>query len=175
LQQLEKQHLPALDAPEFVQEIAERIPGIQTEIKQKVLADFHRWLEVVAESTVDVGEHSLAWMARQNEAKDRASGGGGSNNKPPPPQPSTPRMSVLSRASVSSTGDMSERAQQSVFELVHLTFEPLYECVHIFETLGTLGELQQSYTTQVNIHPIISADTPLWDHIKVTPGGCSGG
>ena len=159
LQQLDQKYLPELSAHAFVQEVTDRIPALQTEIKQRVLSDFVAWMAVVGEATHDVGEHSLSWMLRRKElaavhkqlGTATALGGPG-------------RTSVASSVAASAAGQgqlrdslMSEGGSthpdehsptstgQSVFDLVQLDFEPLYECVHIFHTLGALSELRETY------------------------------
>ncbi len=183
LQQLDQKYLPELSAHAFVSEVADRIPALQAEIKQRVLSEFLEWLATVADVTHDVGEHSLAWMVRQKNAIAQFSGGNGdAAGSPDTAERERRRSSVASIASsasramenigrdrdsfaslasdgggrVSSSGGSGRgehsptdtEQNSSVFEMVHLHFEPLYECVHIFETLGKLGELREIYATR---------------------------
>ena len=75
LQQLDQKYLPELSAHAFVSEVADRIPALQAEIKQRVLSEFLEWLAAVADATHDVGEHSLAWMLRRKEHATALAGG----------------------------------------------------------------------------------------------------
>jgi hypothetical protein len=47
-----------------------------------------------------------------------------------------------------SGGEAQPAEQRSVFGAVGLSFAPLYECVHIYRTLGDFGALRQSYTAR---------------------------
>ena len=201
LQQLEQKYLAELSAHAFVSEVADRIPALQREIKQRVLSDFLAWMAAVGEATHDVGEHSLAWMLRQKETAAATAGAkGGATGSPTWQSRERRRSSTASAASGAggggardfvpsraSSGSISGGEQgsehspthtgQSVFDLVHLDFEPLYECVHIFQTLGKLSELRESYAVRRRAE-LEAAEHDLKSNIKINldqNGGRGGG
>ena len=116
LQQLEQKYLPELSAHAFVSEVADRIPALQAEIKQRVLSEFLEWLATVADATHDVGEHSLAWMLRRKEhvtalAVSQSRGGGSDGTERERRRSSS--ASVTSAASLSINSGMDRDTERS--------------------------------------------------------------
>ena len=59
--------------------------------------------------------------------------------------------------------------QRSVFAAVGLSFEPLYECAHIFRTLQCFGELTASYNTRRK-EELLGAELELQQQLSASGG-----
>ncbi|PWY99296.1 exocyst complex subunit Sec15-like protein [Testicularia cyperi] len=133
LQELETVHLKAVLHHEFAKHMLESIPQMRTQVKQAVNREMKEWLFEVREKSRTVGK--LALDAMENRQKRW--------------RVKSQRDPMLRLAKVNSAIEMvvNERTEHNFVDndTVRIDFKPLYQCIHIYDSLDLREELQISY------------------------------
>lgn len=145
LDQLKRVHLPRFSEYEFSKHLEMQIPEMITRVKETAKADFVAWNSTVRERAKNVGLQAM------EEAKEQLSAEHKKNMLLSP-------LTSFAASSASSTaihivreegkglGKKLESKQQQVREEDRaLYFAPVYQCLHIYETLNVPQEFQQFY------------------------------
>ncbi|KAF9268155.1 exocyst complex component, sec15 subunit [Marasmius fiardii PR-910] len=145
------QNLPqtSLSQTPFYQHLLSSLPSLRTQVKNAVTASMKQWLLEIRNNSGEVGKLALEAMdVRTRRWRTR-------REKDP----------LLRVSRVGSAVELVtyEKAEFNVFdnEQLKIDFKPLYQCVHIYTTLESLGELQKSYQADRKAQSDLILPTPL--------------
>lgn len=140
---------PSISQTPFYAHLLSSLPSLRLSIRDAVTASTKSWLFDVRESGTTVGRLALDQMSariKKWRAKKEREGGirlarvGGSlelvNNERADCKSKRARISLASNQSKVDALHNDE---------IRIDFKPLYQCIHIYEALGSKPELQRNY------------------------------
>ncbi|KAL1933631.1 hypothetical protein VTP01DRAFT_7721, partial [Rhizomucor pusillus] len=147
---LQNEHLQEIPSFSFVKHLNNGIPVMQNEIKNDVTMQLREWLANVRGVSREVG--SLA-MQRMQERQDRWRAKTTDN----------PRLRYLQHHNVNSAIEMvvNEGLESSIVDEVAIDFEPLYRCLHVYDTLGRRYEFKASYEEDRRAQANLALSAPI--------------
>ncbi|CAO3640295.1 unnamed protein product [Mucor hiemalis] len=134
----------------FAKMLAQGVPIMQNNIKSTVTVELKEWLARVREISREIG--NLA-MQRMQERQDRWRSKTTEN----------PKLKNLQHHQVNSAIEMvvNEGLETSILDEVNIDFEPLYRCIHVYETLGKRNEFKTSYSEDRRAQANLALSTPI--------------
>ncbi|KAG7096752.1 hypothetical protein E1B28_004164 [Marasmius oreades] len=145
------QNLPqtSLSQTPFYQHLLSSLPSLRTQVKNAVTASMKQWLLEIRNNSGEVGKLALEAMEiRTRRWRTR-------REKDP----------LLRMSRVGSAVELVtyERTEFNIFdnEQLKVDFKPLYQCIHIYTALESLGELQKSYQADRKAQSDLILPAPL--------------
>eukprot|EP01103_Thecamoeba_quadrilineata_P015690 TRINITY_DN5033_c0_g1_i2.p1 TRINITY_DN5033_c0_g1~~TRINITY_DN5033_c0_g1_i2.p1 ORF type:complete len:794 (-),score=165.25 TRINITY_DN5033_c0_g1_i2:44-2158(-) len=131
LSELQVQYLPRVHEYSFAKYYEAKIPLIKEKLRKDVTSDISQWLLNIRNRSEEIGRDSLALTVKQLAEEEREK-----NNED------------------SSSKDQSEA---DLFEKLGINFRPLYQALHIYDSLGSKDEFQNYYTEnrRIQLHNIL--------------------
>ncbi|KAI8640039.1 exocyst complex subunit Sec15-like-domain-containing protein [Parasitella parasitica] len=150
LDRLENDRLGQITQYTFAKMLAQGIPVMQNSIKTTVTVELKEWLARVREISREIG--NLA-MQRMQERQERWRSKTTEN----------PKLKNLQHHQVNSAIEMvvNEGLETSILDEVNIDFEPLYRCIHVYETLGKRNEFKTSYSEDRRAQANLALSTPI--------------
>ncbi|KAL0138916.1 exocyst complex subunit Sec15-like-domain-containing protein [Mucor lusitanicus] len=147
---LENDRLGQITQYTFAKMLAQGIPVMQNTIKSTVTVELKEWLARVREISREIG--NLA-MQRMQERQERWRSKTTEN----------PKLKNLQHHQVNSAIEMvvNEGLETSILDEVNIDFEPLYRCIHVYETLGKRNEFKTSYSEDRRAQANLALSTPI--------------
>ncbi|KAJ8660146.1 hypothetical protein O0I10_004005 [Lichtheimia ornata] len=147
---LENDHLQEMPQYSFVKHLSEGVPIMQNNIKDSVMVQLREWLATVRGISREIG--SLA-MQRMQERQDRWRAKTADN----------PKLRYLQHHNVNSAIEMvvNEGLESSIIDEVAIDFEPLYRCIHVYDTLGKRQEFKTSYEEDRRAQANLALSAPI--------------
>ncbi|KAG2192081.1 hypothetical protein INT46_003221 [Mucor plumbeus] len=147
---LENDRLGQITQYTFAKMLAQGIPVMQSTIKSTVTVELKEWLARVREISREIG--NLA-MQRMQERQERWRSKTTEN----------PKLKNLQHHQVNSAIEMvvNEGLETSILDEVNIDFEPLYRCIHVYETLGKRNEFKTSYSEDRRAQANLALSTPI--------------
>ncbi|CEP09699.1 hypothetical protein [Parasitella parasitica] len=147
---LENDRLGQITQYTFAKKLAQGIPVMQDSIKTTVTVELKEWLARVREISREIG--NLA-MQRMQERQERWRSKTTEN----------PKLKNLQHHQVNSAIEMvvNEGLETSILDEVNIDFEPLYRCIHVYETLGKRNEFKSSYSEDRRAQANLALSTPI--------------
>ncbi|KAI7856535.1 exocyst complex subunit Sec15-like-domain-containing protein [Circinella umbellata] len=143
LDNLENEHLQDMPSYTFVEHISKGVPLTQKMVKDDVTIQLREWLATVRGVSREIG--SLA-MQRMQERQDRWRTKTADN----------PKLRYLQHHNVNSAIEMVVNEG-----LESIDFEPLYRCIHIYDTLGRRHEFKTSYEEDRRAQANLALSAPI--------------
>ncbi|KAF8165519.1 exocyst complex component, sec15 subunit [Crassisporium funariophilum] len=139
----------SLSQTPFFQHLLSSLPSLRGQIKDAVTASMKQWLLEIRNISTEVGRLAVEAMeARARRWRVR-------REKDP----------LLRSSRVGSAVELVtyEKSEFNVLDndKLHVDFKPLFECIHIYTTLDSLGELQKSYQADRKAQSDLILPTPL--------------
>ncbi|KAI9012696.1 exocyst complex subunit Sec15-like-domain-containing protein [Phycomyces nitens] len=144
LDALEHDRLQEISHYNFTQRLVQGIPVMQNKIKGTVTMELKEWLARVREVSREIG--SLA-MQRMQERQDRWRAKTLEN----------PKLKNLQHHNVNSAIEMVVNEGQEF----SIDFEPLYRCIHVYDTLGKRLEFKTSYEEDRRAQANLALSSPI--------------
>ncbi|KAG2220229.1 hypothetical protein INT45_008770 [Circinella minor] len=150
LDNLENEHLQDMPSYTFVEHISKGVPLTQKMVKDDVTIQLREWLATVRGVSREIG--SLA-MQRMQERQDRWRTKTADN----------PKLRYLQHHNVNSAIEMvvNEGLESSIVDEVAIDFEPLYRCIHIYDTLERRHEFKTSYEEDRRAQANLALSAPI--------------
>ncbi|GAA5800179.1 hypothetical protein HPULCUR_005604 [Helicostylum pulchrum] len=147
---LENDRLGQITEFTFAKMLGRGIPVMQNSIKGTVTVELKEWLARVREISREIG--NLA-MQRMQERQDRWRSKTTEN----------PKLKNLQHHQVNSAIEMvvNEGLETSILDEVNIDFEPLYRCIHVYDTLGKRNEFKTSYSEDRRAQANLALSTPI--------------
>ncbi|KAL0074521.1 exocyst complex subunit Sec15-like-domain-containing protein [Phycomyces blakesleeanus] len=141
---LEHDRLREISNYSFTQRLEKGVPVMQNTIKGTVTVELKEWLARVREVSREIG--SLA-MQRMQERQDRWRTKTIEN----------PKLKNLQHHNVNSAIEMVVNEGQEF----SIDFEPLYRCIHVYDTLGKRHEFKTSYEEDRRAQANLALSSPI--------------
>ncbi|KAK7060468.1 Rab GTPase-binding exocyst subunit S15 [Paramarasmius palmivorus] len=145
------QNLPqtSLSQTPFYQHLLSSLPSLRIQIKDAVTASMKQWLLEIRNNSEEVGKLALENMeVRTRRWRAR-------REKDP----------ILRVSRVGSAVELVtyEKTEFNILDndRLHIDFKPLYQCIHIYTALDSLGELQKSYQADRKAQSDLILPSPL--------------
>ena len=133
LDELQNVHLLAITEYKIAEMIRKSVPAIKKLVAEAVMADLNTWLFRIRETSQFLGEVAFYHTEqRRTRQKDRA-------------EKIIPLSSFKLNSAVETVADESEEFDILENEDVQVDFTPLFECMHIHETLGQTEKSKVDY------------------------------
>ncbi|KAK9479476.1 exocyst complex subunit Sec15-like-domain-containing protein [Lipomyces japonicus] len=130
---LQRNYLQEVSEFEFARSIRNSVPAMQAKIKEDVIADLHVWLGSVRKISAQIG--SIAFGAtefKRQRWKTRVD--------------KNPHLRFYKlNSAVEIALEENDEFDPLDNDHLHVSLTPLFECMHIFLTLGVLEEFRQKY------------------------------
>ncbi|KAI7894923.1 exocyst complex subunit Sec15-like-domain-containing protein [Mucor mucedo] len=144
LETLENDRLGQTTEYTFTKMLSQDVPIMQNTIKSTVTVELKEWLARVREISREIG--NLA-MQRMQERQDRWRSKTTEN----------PKLKNLQHHQVNSAIEMVVNEGLEI----NIDFEPLYRCIHVYETLGKRNEFKTSYSEDRRAQANLALSTPI--------------
>ncbi|RCH83819.1 hypothetical protein CU098_000044, partial [Rhizopus stolonifer] len=147
---LEQDRLGQTTQYTFAKMLVQGVPVMQNNIKATVTIELKEWLARVREISREIGH--LA-MQRMQERQERWRSKTTEN----------PKLKNLQHHQVNSAIEMvvNEGLETSILDEVNIDFEPLYKCIHVYDTLGKRNEFKTSYSEDRRAQANLALSTPI--------------
>ncbi|SAM05391.1 hypothetical protein [Absidia glauca] len=134
----------------FAKALAQSVPMKETTVKERVTLDLKEWLARVREISREIG--SMA-MKRMQERQDRWRMKTAEN----------PKLKYLQHHNVNSAIEMvvNEGLESSMVDEINIDFEPLFKCIHVYDTLGQRQEFKTSYEEDRRAQANLALSAPV--------------
>ncbi|CAM0140229.1 unnamed protein product [Umbelopsis sp. WA50703] len=150
LDRLQTQHLRNVSQYSFAKYLEESIPVMQDMIKDSVNAQLKEWLYKLRGTSRKIGMLAMKYMQeRQDRWRQRTA--------------ENPKLKSLQHHNVNSAIEMAvnEGNESNILDEVNIDFEPLYRCIHVYNTLGLQQEFQNSYEEDRRAQANLALTIPL--------------
>jgi len=150
LDRLQTQHLRNVSQYSFAKYLEESIPVMQNMIKESVTAQLKEWLYKLRGTSRKIGMLAMKYMQeRQDRWRQRTA--------------DNPKLKSLQHHNVNSAIEMAvnEGNESNILDEVDIDFEPLYRCIHVYNTLGTQNEFKNSYEEDRRAQANLALNMPI--------------
>ncbi|ORX51321.1 exocyst complex subunit Sec15-like protein [Hesseltinella vesiculosa] len=147
---LKHQRLQSISQYGFAKALNQTIPVRENIVKDEVTAELKGWLARVREISREIG--SMA-MQRMQDRQDRWRTKTADN----------PKLKHLQHHNVNSAIEMviNEGLEASMIDNINIDFEPLFRCIHIYNTLGLRQEFKTSYEEDRRAQANLALSAPI--------------
>ncbi|KAI8335092.1 exocyst complex subunit Sec15-like-domain-containing protein [Chlamydoabsidia padenii] len=147
---LKYQQLQSISQYSFAKALAQSVPVKENTVKEWATSDLKEWLARVREISREIG--SMA-MQRMQERQDRWRMKTAEN----------PKLKYLQHHNINSAIEMvvNEGLESSIVDEINIDFEPLFKCIHVYDTLGQRQEFKTSYEEDRRAQANLALSAPV--------------
>ncbi|KAI8099004.1 exocyst complex subunit Sec15-like-domain-containing protein [Halteromyces radiatus] len=150
LNDLKYQQLQSISQYSFSKALAQSVPAKEAIVKELVTSELKEWLARVREISREIG--SMA-MRRMQERQERWRMKTAEN----------PKLKNLQHHNVNSAIEMvvNEGLESNMLDDTNIDFEPLFKCIHVYDTLGQRQEFKTSYEEDRRAQANLALSAPV--------------
>ncbi|CAO3629892.1 unnamed protein product [Cunninghamella blakesleeana] len=147
---LKSQHLQSISQYSFVRSLGESIPVNQTTVKDLVTSELKEWLAKVREISREIGSMAMQHMQERQERWRMKTA-------------ENPKLKNLQHHNVNSAIEMvvNEGLESNMMDDINIDFEPLFKCIHVYDTLGQHQEFKTSYEEDRRAQANLALSAPI--------------
>ncbi|KAI7904416.1 exocyst complex subunit Sec15-like-domain-containing protein [Cokeromyces recurvatus] len=143
---LENDRLGHITQYTFAKILAQGVPVMQNTIKNTVTVELKEWLARIREISRQIGNLAMQRMQeRQEKWKMKTS--------------ENPKLKNLQHHQVNSAIEMV--VNEGLENEINIDFEPLYKCIHVYETLEKRNEFKTSYSEDRRAQANLALSAPI--------------
>ncbi|RUP11994.1 exocyst complex subunit Sec15-like-domain-containing protein [Jimgerdemannia flammicorona] len=150
LDELQSQHLRHVMQFEFATYLSNSIPVMQSMIKDAVTNEMKEWLVKVRETSRRIGAMAMTHMQdRQDRWRVKTA--------------EDPKLKSVQHHNVNSAIEkvVNEADETNILDEVNIDFQPLFRCLHIYDSLGRRQEFKTSYEEDRRAQANLALSSPL--------------
>ncbi|RUS18641.1 exocyst complex subunit Sec15-like-domain-containing protein [Endogone sp. FLAS-F59071] len=150
LDELQSQHLRHVMQFEFSTYLSNSIPVMQSMIKDAVTNEMKEWLVKVRETSRVIGAMAMTHMQdRQDRWRAKTA--------------EDPKLKSVQHHNVNSAIEqvVNEADETNILDDVNIDFQPLFRCLHIYDSLGRRQEFKSSYEEDRRAQANLALSSPL--------------